>query len=100
MSSIMFSPDFTTLVTNIGVFLAASGAVVAAIWSAAKKADIFETSKKDNAVERVIGGHIMDNTTLMMWAESNRGVIDALRDHQREMAELRFALVQLKEAVK
>lgn len=100
MSSIIVSPDFVTIVTNIGVFLAASGAVVAAIWSAAKKADIFEIGKKDKPVDRIVGGHLLDNTTLLLWSETNRGVIDALRDHQREMAELRFAILQLKEAVK
>lgn len=99
MSNQVSSPDFITVITNAGVFLAAVGTVIAAIWSAVKKIKTVEGAT-ENTATKVIGATILDNTTLLMWSESNRVVAEALRDHQREMMELRFAIVQLKEALK
>lgn len=90
------SPDFVTIVTNVGVFLAAAGTVVAAIWSAVKK--IKTAMPADNpTTNKVVGGMIVDHTAMLMWSETNRMVVDALRDHQNEMKELRFALTSLKD---
>lgn len=98
MQQVALSPDFITIVTNVGVFLAAAGTVIAAIWSAVKK---IKTAMPDNATtNKVIGGMIMDHTTLLMWSESNKGVSESLDDLQKEMRELRFAVMQLKDAVK
>lgn len=98
MSNIVSSPDFIAIITNVGVLLAAVGTVIAAIWSAVKKIKSVETDSKSAA--KVIGGAILDSTTLLMWSESNRDVAEALRDHQREMAELRFAVMQLRDTMR
>lgn len=98
MSNIVSSPDFIAIVTNAGVFLAAVGTVIAAIWSAVKKIKSVDSDSKSTA--KVLGGAILDSTTLLMWSESNRDVAEALRDHQREMAELRFAVLQLRDTMR
>lgn len=99
MSNVVSSPDFVSIATNVGVFLAAVGTVIAAIWSAVKKIKSVEGANNKTAAQ-VIGGSIMDNTTLLMWSESNRVVAEALRDHQREMMELRFVMAQLRDTMK
>jgi ribosomal protein L29 len=42
----------------------------------------------------------MDNTTMLMWSESNRDVAEALRETQKELMELRFAVTSLKDKIK
>jgi len=91
VSTIVPSPDFITITTNVGVFLAALGTVVAAIWSAFKK---IKAIAPDNA-HKVLAGSIMEHHTLVAWSESNRAVVDAFRDHQKELMELRFAILRL-----
>lgn len=98
MPHIVSSPDFITVATNVGVFLAALGTVIAAIWQAVKK--IKTLTPDESSPAKVLGGAIMDNHTMLLWSESNRAVVDALRDHQREMMELRFATLQLKDTLK
>jgi hypothetical protein len=96
VTSAVNTPDFITIVTNVGVFLAASGTVIAAIWSAVKKIRTSEESD-GHGPRRVVGGTIMDHSHMMLWSESNRtlgGQIDDLTD---EMRELRFAVTQLKD---
>lgn len=100
MHQIVSSPDFITITTNVGVFLAALGTVVAAIWTAVKKIKTLTPSDDPASKAKFVGGSIMENHTLLMWSESNRDVIDALRDHQKEMMELRFAIVQLRDTLK
>lgn len=101
MSNAVTSPDLVTIITNIAVFVAAAGTTIAAIWGAVKKIKtaLPEQSSTASGV-KALGATIMDNTTMLMWSESNRDVVDALRDHQKEMMELRFAVVQLKDAMK
>ncbi len=99
MSNAVSSLDPISLITNIGVFLAAVGTVIAAIWSAVKKIKSVEGADSKTAA-KVIGGAILDSTTLLMWSESNRDVAEALRDHQREMMELRFVMIQLRDTMK
>lgn len=97
------SPDTVTLITNIAVFLAAAGTTVAAIWSAVKK--IKTVLPQDAATTKsVVGGMIMDHTTLLMWSESNRTVSEKLdeamaviRENTRETVELRFVMTQVKD---
>lgn len=91
------SPDLVTIITNVAVFVAAAGTTIAAIWGAVKK---IKSALPDEKTGKVIGGAIMETTTILMWSESNRDVVDALRDHQKEMMELRFAVTQLKDAMK
>lgn len=98
-TELVSSPDFVSIVTNVGVFLAAAGTVVAAIWSAVKK--IRTALPADQPTTgRVMSGMIMDNTTLLMWSESNRTVGDKIDDLTDEMKELRFAVTQLKDKMK
>lgn len=96
MSSAAHSPDFVTIVTNVGVFLAAAGTVVAAIWSAVKKIRN-AIPAEPHTTHKVVGGMIMDSTTLLMWSESNRTVSDRMDSLTVEMRELRFVMTQLKD---
>lgn len=100
MPTIASSPDFVTIATNIGVFLAVAGTTIAAIWSAVKKVKAAFPESAQSTGQKVIGGAIMDSTTMLMWSESNRDVVDALRDHQKELMELRFAVTQLRDTMK
>ncbi|TXH41238.1 MAG: hypothetical protein E6Q97_38030 [Desulfurellales bacterium] len=100
MSQIAVSPDFPTIATNVGVFLAAAGTVIAAIWSAVKKIKSVTPEATAATANKVVGGMIMDHTTILMWSESNRGVSESIKDLEHEMRELRFAVTQLKDAVK
>lgn len=95
-AEIAASLDPTTLVTNIVAGLTIAGASITAIWKAVKR--IKEAMPaEDSTVNRVVSGMIMDNTTLLMWSESNRTVGDKLDDLTDEMKELRFAVTQLKD---
>jgi len=100
MPQIVSSPEAITIITNVGVFLAAAGTVIAAIWQAVKKIKTLESSTTPTVTQAVISGSIMENQTLLLWSECNRAVVDALRDHQKEMMELRFAVLQLKDTLK
>lgn len=95
-TEIVSSPDFTTIVTNVGVFFAAASSVALAIWSAVKKIKTAMPAESPTT-NKVVGGMIVDHTSMLMWSETNRMVVDALRDHQKEMQELRFAITSLKD---
>jgi hypothetical protein len=99
MSAIVSSPDFISIVTNAAVFFAAVGTVIAAIWTAVKKIKSVEGADSKTTA-RVLGGSIMENTTLLMWSESNRDVVEAIHLNTREMMELRFAVTSLKDVMK
>lgn len=100
MHQVVSSPDFITITTNVGVFLAALGTVVAAIWTAVKKIKTVTPESTAQQTQKVIGGMILDHTTMLMWSESNKEVAEALRDLKDEMKETRFAMTQLKDALK
>lgn len=92
------SPEFVTIATNVGVFLAAAGTVVTAIWQSVKK--IKTAMPADQPTPgKIVGGMIMDHTTLLMWAESNRTSAEAIGDLEKEVRELRFAVIQLKDKI-
>jgi len=93
VSNAVTSPDFVTVVTNVGVFLAALGTVIAAIWKAVKSIKATEPGES-----KVVGGSILDMPTMMVFVESNRELTAAIRDHTKETMELRFAMRQLKES--
>lgn len=104
MPSVPVSSDFVTIATNAGVFLAAVGTVIAAIWTAVKKIKSVSGDESKLPGAKLMGGAILDNTTMVMWSESNRDVAEAMRDgitalhaHRDEMKELRFAMIQLKD---
>lgn len=97
MAVAAISPDFIAVVTNVGVFLAASGTVIAAIWSAAKKVKSVASDDSPSPHHKVVGGMLMDHASLIMWSESNRTVGDKVDDLADEMRELRFAIIQLKD---
>lgn len=97
MSNVATSPDFVTIVTNIGVFLAAIGTVIAAIWGAAKK--IKSALPEDSASStKIVGGSIMDTATMLLFTESQREIIQAVRENTREIVELRHSVDRLKDA--
>jgi len=97
VSNVVNSPDLVTIITNIGVFLAAVGATIAAIWSAVKK---IRTMMPDdtNTTSKVIGGSIMDSTTMLMFVESQRELMGTIRDNTRELVELRHTMGRLKDS--
>jgi hypothetical protein len=57
------SPDFVAIVTNAGVFAAAVGAVIAAIWGAVKKIRSVSDDDPKGKNTKIIGGAILDNHT-------------------------------------
>lgn len=95
MADIANSNDFITIVTNAGVFLAAAGTVVVAIWSAFKK--VKAALPDEHHGTQVVAGLVMDHASMMMWAESNKVVCNKLDDTISEMRELRFVMTQLKD---
>lgn len=95
-TEIASSPEFITIVTNVGVFLAAAGTVALSIWQAVKK--IRTAMPADQPTTgKIVGGMIVDHTAMLMWSESNRTVGEKLDDVRDEMRELRFAITQLKD---
>lgn len=99
MANVATSPDFVTIATNAGVFFATVGTVIAAIWSAVKKIKTVGPDQPPTS-KQIIGATILENVTLLMWSESNRDVVEALGDHQKEMMELRFAITRLVDKTK
>lgn len=97
MSNAVTSPDFITIITNVGVLLAAIGTVIAAIWSAVKKIKTM-MPEDTHAATKVVGGSIMDSTTMIMFTESQREMMGAMRENTREMMELRHAVLRLRES--
>lgn len=97
MSNAVTSPDFITIITNVGVLLAAIGTVIAAIWSAVKKIKTMMPEDTHSAT-KVVGGSIMDTTTMIMFVESQRELMGVIRDMTKETMELRFAVTQLKDS--
>lgn len=96
MSNAATSPDFISIVTNVGVLLAAIGTVVAAIWQAVKKIKSTLPEESTGAA-KIVGGSILDTPTMLIFVESNRELTAAIREHTRETMELRFAVKSLKE---
>ena len=97
MSNAVTSPDFVSIITNIGVLLAAMGAVVAAIWSAVKKIRAMLPEDTGQA-SKIVGGSIMDTTTMIMFTESQREMIGAMRENTRELVELRHTMARVKDS--
>ena len=98
MSNAATSPDFVTIVTNIGVLLAAIGTVIAAIWGAAKKIKSALPDDSGSTATKIVGGSIMDTTTMMLFVESQREMMNAMRENTKEVMELRFAVHSLKDS--
>lgn len=74
-------PDVTTFAANAVVFLAAVAAVVAGAWKAVQevKKSVVETAKQETTMQtKVASAVLIETTTMMMWAESNREVGDTL----------------------
>ncbi len=95
MSNAVTSPDFITIVTNVGVLLAAIGTVIAAIWKAVKT--IKASMPEEQTGAKIVGGSILDTPTMLVFLESNRDLAAAIREHTKETMELRFAVKSLKE---
>lgn len=82
-----FSPAFVeaakTWITYVGVLVVALVTAFAGIRKALRdlKKDERGSSHltKDPSVERLVGGTILETTTLLMWSESNRDVGEAVR---------------------
>lgn len=97
MSNAVTSPDFITIITNVGVLLAAIGTVIAAIWSAVKKIKTM-MPEDTHAATKVVGGSIMDTTTMIMFTESQREMTGTMRENTRELIELRHTMDRLKDS--
>lgn len=97
MSNVATSPDFVTIITNVGVLLAAIGTVIAAIWSAVKKIKTM-VPEDNNSATKIVGGSIMDTTTMLMFVESQRELMACFRETTRELVELRHTMDRLKDS--
>lgn len=90
------SPDVITILTNAVIGLAAIGAAAGGIFVGLRKI-------RNGAVEaggeqkKLIGVSLMENTTLLMWSESNKEVCETNRDLTREIVELRHMLDRLRD---
>lgn len=90
--------DFVAIATNVGVGIGFAVAAITAIRTALKK--LKESLPAENpTTNKVVGGMILDHTSMMMWSESNRVVGEKLDDLTDEMKELRFAVTQLKDKI-
>lgn len=98
MSNVATSPDFVTIVTNTGVLLAAIGTVIAAIWGAVKKIKSAMPDDSAGTATKIVGGSIMDTTTMMMFVESQREMMACFRENTRELVELRHSVDRLKDS--
>jgi hypothetical protein len=98
MTTAVASPDFVTIATNVGVFLATVGAVVAAIWKTVKAIKV--AGPEATTATKIVGGTILDNASIILWSESNRNVVDEVKALTREVVELRFAVTALKDEMK
>lgn len=97
------SPDITAIVTNLGIFSLAIGAVVGGVWRGLKNVRKVGYSP-DRPTSQLAAATIMETTTLLMWSESNRDVcksidqlVDVLQDHRSEITELRHQMERLRD---
>lgn len=89
--------DTKTFVVNLGVITAAIAAAVVGSLTAVKSIkksfiEVFKDDDKGKPDVKVASAMIMETTTLLMWSESNRDVVD-------EMKELRFAITRLTDKI-
>lgn len=95
---VVATPDFISIVTNGGVFIATAGAAIAAVWGAVKK--IKSVMPETANATKVVGGVILDNGSIRAWTDSNKEAAESNRDLQKEIMELRFAVLSLKDKIK
>lgn len=69
--------------------------MIAAIWGAAKK--IKSALPDDSSAAKIVGGSIMDTATMLLFTESQREMIQAVRENTREIVELRHSVDRLKD---
>lgn len=97
------SVDWTTIGTNVGVFCAAASALFMGIKTGLKKisrGEIAPTTDKS----KVAGAMLVETTSMLMWSESNRDVVEAvnrlcdfIQDNTREQTELRHQIERLRD---
>jgi hypothetical protein len=88
------TPDITTIATNLGIFSLAIAAAVGGLWRGLRNIKT-EGLSPEKTTSRVAAATIIETTTLLMWSESNRMVVEAvdrlteatyaLRDEQKEL---------------
>ena len=69
--------------------------MIAAIWQTVKK---IKAALPEDAATKIVGGSIMDTTSMIMFVESQRELTGTVRDNTRELMELRYAVHSLKES--
>ncbi len=71
------SVDWSTLGTNVGVFFAAASALFVGIRQGLKKISKGEIAPSQEK-KQIAGATLIETTSLLMWSESNRDVVEAL----------------------
>lgn len=92
MPNVSATHDITAVATNLGVLIAFLGISATAFWKTLKKVKKDWSESEPGNSTKLVGGSIMDATTLLMWSESNRDVCDCIRELINETKELRFEL--------
>lgn len=92
------SLDFTTIATNASVLVATAGSAGYAVWKAAKKAKSLFPDEQPSS-QKIIGATILENVTLLMWSESNRDVVEALREHAADLRENTKEMMELRHKI-
>lgn len=103
-------PGVSDLITNLGVFSLALTATVAGIYRAVRmvrKEDAIKVAAPVESPIRIAGATILENTTILLWSESNRGVaesnkgvVEKMDDLEREVVELRHAISRLTDTMR
>lgn len=94
-------PDVTTFAANVVVFLTAIGAAVAGAMHMVKKIkeswlETIDTKKGPGDSAKIAGGLIVESTTMMMWTESNKDVVDMIREAITMGRELRNEVMEVR----
>lgn len=91
------SPDLVAVLTNVGIFSMALTATVAGIWRAIKK--IKDETIPTTTTTKVAAATILENTTLLMWSESNRAVVEQSAMLRTAVCDLKDSMVELRHEI-
>ncbi len=77
MVPVISSLDWGTIGANVGAFLGAATALFIGIKSGLKKISKGEVTPESSRTQ-IAGATLIETTSLLMWSESNRDVVEAL----------------------
>jgi gas vesicle protein len=89
MGASVSSLDWSSIGANIGVFLGAASALFIGIKSGLKKIAKGEIEPAPTATKKAVAAAtLIETTSLLMWSESNRDVVDALNRVERTLTSM------------